>query len=180
MQLLRYQQAKTAKRFHTGSQGASAEEKISEVLGELPKKYAVFNDFPCPMGNIDHIVVGPTGVFVIETKSHPGEITLSPDGELLRDGKPLEKDFLKQVLGQCLWLKERLAERGIKAPHINSVVVFTRAFVKLYQPVQSVQVVNTKWLLNCITEAKHRLGDDERHQVFWHLLAMKSDGGTAS
>ncbi|WP_084062218.1 nuclease-related domain-containing protein [Desulfofundulus thermosubterraneus] len=45
------------------------------------------------MGNIDHIMVGPTGVFVIETKSHFGEITFSPDGNLLLDGKPLEKDF---------------------------------------------------------------------------------------
>lgn len=82
------------------------------------------------MGNIDHIVVGQTGVFVIETKGHSGEITLSPEGELLRDGKPLEKDFLKQVLGQCFWLKEKLSGRGIKVPYINAVVVFTRAFVK--------------------------------------------------
>lgn len=160
--------------------GAGAEEKISEILKELSKEYAVFNDFPCPMGNIDHIVVGPTGVFVIETKSHSGEITLSSEGELLRDGKPLEKDFLKQVLGQCFWLKEKLSERGIKVSYINSVVVFTQAFVKVYRPVKGVQVVNKKWLLNCITEAKHRLSDDERHQVFWHLLAIKSEVGTAS
>lgn len=157
--------------------GARAEESISEILDGLSKEYAVFNDFPCPMGNIDHIVVGPTGLFVIETKSHSGEITLSPEGELLRDGKPLEKDFLKQVLGQCFWLKEKLAGRGIKVPYINAVVAFTRAFVKVYQPVKGVQIVNRKWLLKCITEAKNRLSEDERHQVFWHILAIKSEEG---
>ncbi|WP_216363909.1 MULTISPECIES: nuclease-related domain-containing protein [unclassified Neomoorella] len=154
--------------------GAKAEEKISEILDGLPKKFAVFNDFPCPMGNIDHIVVGPTGVFVIETKSHTGEITISPEGKLLRDGKPLEKDFLKQVLGQCFWLKEKMSGRGIKVPYINAVVVFTRAFVKVYQPVKGVRVVNKKWLLNYLTEPKNNLNEDERHQVFWHLLAIKS------
>ncbi|MGI9952489.1 nuclease-related domain-containing protein [Moorellaceae bacterium AZ2] len=93
--------------------GAGAEEKVSEILGELSKEYAISNDFPCPMGNIDHIVVGPTGVFVIETKNHSGEITVSSKGELLRNGKPLEKDFFKQVLGQCFWLKEKLSGRGV-------------------------------------------------------------------
>lgn len=159
--------------------GARAEEKVSEILGGLPKGYAVFNDFPCPMGNIDHIVVGPTGVFVIETKSHSGEITLSPDGNLLRDGKPLEKDFLKQVLGQSFWLKEKLAGPDGRAPFVNPVVVFTCAFVKVYQPVKSVRIVNKKWLLGCITENKSRLETEELDRIFYRLLSMKFEMAAA-
>lgn len=55
--------------------GAKAEEKVSDILEGLSKGYAVFNDFRCPMGNIDHIAIGPTGIFVVETKSPRGEIT---------------------------------------------------------------------------------------------------------
>ncbi|MDQ0286814.1 hypothetical protein J2Z49_001931 [Desulfofundulus luciae] len=127
------------------------------------------------MGNIDHIVVGPKGVFVIETKGHSGEITLSPDGNLLRDSKPLDKDFLKQVLGQSFWLKEKLAGPDGRAPFVNPVVVFTRAFVKVYQPVKSVRIVNKKWLINYITENKGRLEKEEVDRIFYRLLSMKSE-----
>jgi len=155
--------------------GAKAEEKVSEVLEGLPRGYAVFNDFPCPMGNIDHIVIGPTRVFVIETKSHSGEITLSADGELLRDSKPLEKDFLKQVLGQCFWLKEKLAEPGGKAPFVNPVVAFTRAFVKVHQPVKGVRILNKKWLVKHIAENNARIEREELDRIFYRLLDLKSE-----
>ena len=36
----------------------------------MPEDYYIFNDvkFPGSRGNLDHVVVGPNGVFVIETK----------------------------------------------------------------------------------------------------------------
>ncbi|MGI9952490.1 hypothetical protein V3F56_09035 [Moorellaceae bacterium AZ2] len=52
--------------------------------------------------------------------------------------------------------------------------------MKVYQPVKGVQIINKKWLLNCITEAKSKLSEDERHQVFWHILAIKSEGGNTA
>ncbi len=47
-------------------------------------------------GNIDRVVIGPPGIFAVETKAHGGVITY--DGrQLLHDGRPLEKDFLRQA-----------------------------------------------------------------------------------
>ncbi|MBO8161979.1 MAG: NERD domain-containing protein [Thermosipho sp. (in: Bacteria)] len=158
--------------------GAKAEEEVSDILEELPKGYAVFNDFPCPMGNIDHIIIGPTGIFVVETKSHSGEITLSPDKKLLRNSKPLEKDFLKQVLEQCFWLKKKLIGPNEKAPFITPIVVFTRAFVKVYQPVKGVRIVNKKWLVKDIVENNGKIRKDELNRIFYELLRLKDRAST--
>ena len=47
-------------------------------LAQLPDEYVVFNDFhphksgkdEPEAGNIDHVVIGPTGVFVLEAKNY--------------------------------------------------------------------------------------------------------------
>ncbi|GAV22723.1 nuclease-related domain-containing protein [Carboxydothermus pertinax] len=155
--------------------GAKAEEKISEILGQLPEGYTVFNDFPCPMGNIDHIVVGPTGIFIIETKSHSGEVTLSQEGKLLLNSKELEKDFLKQVLGQTFWLKERMVGLLEKTPFINPIIVFTNAFVKIDKPVKGVRIVNKKWLIDAINENKVQLSDEAIKRIVSFLTVIKQE-----
>lgn len=54
------------------------EKKVSMVLSFLGKQYKVFNDVLIKCGNttsqIDHIVVSPYGIFVIETKNYKGLI----------------------------------------------------------------------------------------------------------
>ena len=59
-------------------QGKQAEEEVSFILRSLGAEYQVFDDvtLKTPKGTtqIDHIVISPYGVFVIETKSHKGVI----------------------------------------------------------------------------------------------------------
>jgi len=155
--------------------GAAAEEKVSELFNGLPPGYAIFNDIPCPMGNIDHIVLGKTGVFVIETKSHQGEITLSKDGRLLRDNYPFEKNILKQVMSQCFWLREQLTEPPHKPPFIIPILVFTDAFVKVYKPVKNVRILNKKWVVDNIVHSKaSKVNRDQLDRVFYKLLGYQS------
>src|SRR5574344_1396781 len=58
--------------------GKIGEEKVSLVLHLLSKEYVVLNNVYIPFGNhtkqIDHIVVSPYGIFVIETKNYKGWI----------------------------------------------------------------------------------------------------------
>ncbi|MFI5042956.1 MAG: nuclease-related domain-containing protein, partial [Acidimicrobiales bacterium] len=51
----------------------------------------VVNDVEFPGFNVDHVVVGPTGVWVIETKSYQGTFRDSGD-ELSVDGHPVHRD----------------------------------------------------------------------------------------
>jgi hypothetical protein len=58
--------------------GASGEEHVGRLLDGLGSRgWGVIHDATFGHGNVDHIVVGPPGVFTIETKSHPGPIRVS-------------------------------------------------------------------------------------------------------
>jgi hypothetical protein len=63
--------------------GVSGERYVGRVLAnELPQEYALLNGLKLPRsaGDIDHVVVGPSGVFLLETKTMPGHIVCQPDG----------------------------------------------------------------------------------------------------
>jgi nuclease-like protein/TadE-like protein len=63
--------------------GFSGERHVGRVLaGELPQEYVLFNGLKLPRGagDIDHLVVGPSGVFLLETKTMAGHIVCKPDG----------------------------------------------------------------------------------------------------
>lgn len=59
--------------------GLEGEERTEKLLSKLPDSYTILSDLTIHAGGkesqIDHIVVGPTGVFVIETKNLNGVIT---------------------------------------------------------------------------------------------------------
>ena len=55
--------------------GALAEEHVGGLLDQLPRdRWRVIHDATLGRGNVDHVVIGPPGVFTIETKSHPGPV----------------------------------------------------------------------------------------------------------
>jgi len=79
--------------------GASGEEAIGRILAELePEGFRAIHDrkIPGSSANIDHIFVGPTGIFVIETKSYEGRVRVSWRGELFVAGRR-KTGFIDQV-----------------------------------------------------------------------------------
>src|SRR5205807_2330369 len=56
--------------------GASAEEHVGGLLDQLAG-WRVIHDASMGRGNVDHILIGPPGVFTVETKSHPGPIRVA-------------------------------------------------------------------------------------------------------
>jgi hypothetical protein len=58
--------------------GAQGEEQVGALLeGLTDEGWRVIHDASFGNGNVDHILIGPPGVFTIETKSHPGPIRVS-------------------------------------------------------------------------------------------------------
>jgi hypothetical protein len=58
--------------------GASGEEHVGALLDRLSNRgWRVIHDVSFGHGNVDHILVGPPGVFTLETKSHPGPIRVA-------------------------------------------------------------------------------------------------------
>src|SRR5438876_69039 len=61
------------RRFRNLNRGERGEMKVAEVLDELRSLgYRPFHDLLGTGYNIDHVIVGPAGVFVIETKFRGG------------------------------------------------------------------------------------------------------------
>jgi hypothetical protein len=59
------------------AQGAEGEEVVGEILEGLEADgWQVIHDVSFGRGNIDHIVVGPGGLFTVETKSRRGRVLI--------------------------------------------------------------------------------------------------------
>ena len=68
-----YIQLKSFGRWKRGKRGEKA---VTNKLLSLDNTYYLINDVKLPgqQGNIDHVVVGPCGVFAIETKNYSGSV----------------------------------------------------------------------------------------------------------
>ena len=108
--------------------GVTAEGRVREALLPLASYgYHVFTGLKDrSFGDIDNLLVGPGGIFVVETKSHRCEVALDPySGKLLRDGEPFEKDFYAQVQRQTSHVSKVLFGGG-EGP-LYFIICFTRA-----------------------------------------------------
>lgn len=112
-------------------QGASGELGVKMTLRGLDERFRVLGSVVIGnKGDMDFIVVGPTGVWVIEVKSHKGRIRIE-NNRLFRDNKPFDKDFIRQVWGATYALKDEMKKRVAMNLHIQPVVVFSSPYAKL-------------------------------------------------
>ena len=91
--------------------GARGEERVSGILKSLPASYHVFNDFNAGRAHVDHVVVGPGGVFAVETKFWKGKVTIE-DGHVLLDGQLPDRSPINQVLREASLVKDALSRAG--------------------------------------------------------------------
>ena len=101
--------------------GASAEEHVGSLLDELPREeWHVIHDASVGHGNVDHILIGPAGVYTIETKSHPGPVRVGRiHGATIRQAHA-QRDSIERVTGMDVepllvysraWVDRPLARR---------------------------------------------------------------------
>jgi len=125
--------------------GAVGEIQVGHLLTNLPDEFCVINDLSTPNGNIDHVVVGPTGVFVLDTKAWRGVVAADGKGELLLNGQPTDKPYIRQFVGRMMGVREKVLALapGMEVRH-NAVFVFTAARVEARW--------GTTGYLNCVAD----------------------------
>jgi Nuclease-related domain len=72
--------------------GAAGERRTARLLAPLERYgWAVLHDLAIPgsRANLDHLVIGPGGVFVIDSKQYRGRLQLDPSGRLWHGRHPL-------------------------------------------------------------------------------------------
>jgi len=110
--------------------GAVGECMVSDVLSALSDEYWVINDITTDSGNLDHVVVGPTGVFAIETKHWRGTVAAGSDGELVLNGKATSTPNVGQLVRRTMAVREQvIALTRRDELFIKAVMVFPRARV---------------------------------------------------
>lgn len=154
--------------------GAKAEEKVADLLANLDTKvYQFFHDIRSPYGNIDHVVFNKYGgIFIIETKSHGGNIEIVND-EILLNGHPCEKNIISQSLNNAYWMKKRVEEITKQNAWIVSVIVFTNAFVNRTPPIKGVNILNKKFLIQFILNNRSTSPGGKQFWIQWQNRSSK-------
>ena len=88
--------------------GARGEERVSGILETLPDGYHVFNDFVACGKHVDHVVVGPGGVFAVETKFWRGKVTVE-EGRILLDGQLPDRSPVMQASREAVLVRNALS-----------------------------------------------------------------------
>ena len=105
--------------------GAKGEEWVAHELAFLDSGYTVFNGLRLKGGkqNFDHIVVGPAGVFVVETKNWKGSVEFR-DGKLFAGGREPSRPPLRQVKAATAELIAFLDDAGRGDIPVHPVLCF--------------------------------------------------------
>ncbi len=161
--------------------GLDAEMAVGQELNHLMLHGCrVYHDFPAEEFNIDHVVVGPGGVYAVETKGRakPDKGRGSQDARVVYDGESLrfpdwqETKPLEQAKRQAVWLSKWLSS-AIGAPvTAKAVLVLPGWFVERPKP-GPVIVFNGKnpHFLTKLTRDE-RLSEDIIRQIS-HQLAQR-------
>jgi len=155
--------------------GAKGEEWVARELAFLPSQFAVFHGVRLPGGvyNFDHILVGPGGVFVVETKNWSGSVVFR-EGETWVDGKQIKRSPLRQVKGEAAELLAYFKEQGEEKIRVQTVLCFLGS--KLAEPIANVNgvvVCEGDTLADVLTgELNDEFAPAERAQVEQLLIPL--------
>ena len=159
-----------AQRYRHASEGAAGELATAKLLALLPAGFTVVNDLSFPGFNVDHVVVGATGIWAIETKSHTGNVEERAEGVWL-DGRPMFRDPRRQARGGAAEVAALLERVTGTRYWVEALVCFPNATVVANE---EEGVVGMRQLLARLRLARPRLQPAERDRIVDALERAKS------
>jgi hypothetical protein len=160
-------------------QARDGEKVIGQSLERLREKgYRVFHDIVGDGFNIDHVLIGPTGIYSIETKtiSKPakGACEVSYDGEKISvNGFTPDRDPIVQAKAQANWLHAFVKEAIGNTLDVRPIVLYPGWYVKPQPKGVKVWVLNPDALPGFIRNEKTFL-DAKDVQSIEYCLATYS------
>lgn len=156
--------------------GAAGEILVGDILGNFPEEFFVINDLTTPFGNLDHIVIGPTGVFVLDAKNWRGAVAADGAGELLLNGKMTDKPYIRSFTGRMLGIRDRVrALVPTLEPYFQGVFVFTAARVDAnWGSTGNVHCIRDDQVFEYIVErdSRRRIKPDDARQIAQAFRAL--------
>jgi hypothetical protein len=166
-------------------EAASSEIEVGEELEQLNAEWFVLHALPVTSsGHIDHVVIGPGGVFILTTKSHPGQTVWASQRAFLVSG--MRHPYIRNMeyeMGRA----ERLLTSAADTPvEVAGVLVIAAAkSITVRDKHRDVTVLPTSavvpWLLSrpavLTTGDVARIGAAARRETTWYIGPRLSGGG---
>ena len=103
-----------------------------EITHLMMDGYHVYHDFPADNFYIDHIIVGRSGVFAVETKTRSKSVSknggvnakLMYNGKMIRFPNYTDTESLKQAERQAQWLQNWLSEAVGDPVRVHPILTF--------------------------------------------------------
>lgn len=155
--------------------GAEGERRVAEALERgLPDEYLVLHDVDAKSAKdaqCDHLVLGPNGAFIVETKAYSGTLTGGPKDATWTQtrewkGKRTRRQLTNPVSQNEYHLevfRRFLAEHGYDVPDLHSIVVFTNPHVRLQVDSGGTAIVRPEELPGEILRRTASRSYDEKH-----------------
>lgn len=157
--------------------GIQGERTVEEMLQSFQREgYYVFSDLRNGQGNIDHILIGPAGVFTVETKARrkgTSKAKISFDGNnLLVNGYP-DDNVIRQAHGEKYWLEKFISgevELGAKVV-VQPIIIYPGWFIDQKCKQADIWIIpsNAKWLRNCL-KSRGKILDDKQIGLLSYLI----------
>lgn len=150
--------------------GIRGERYVGQVLEDLcrPRGFHVLHDLPSPTGdsNVDHVLIGPEGVFAVETKHYYRPTRGSP--KIVYDGKTLhipgvtpETDLLGQTCAAANHVRDALRRTTGRDVYVRPVLIFAGWFVEHTSRRPEVWVLNESHLPAFLDHEDLRLSPED-------------------
>lgn len=161
--------------------GHDGEGIVARRLAALPREWGVLNDLALrvdgPIVQIDHLVIAPAGVFVIETKAQKGEIITAGSGpwQVRRRGhiKPMANP-VEQNQAQVRACRRLLKKLGQDLP-CHGLVVMTEATAQVNWPLTDIEHLR-QYLLTASKASRSSLKPSEIRELARELLQFQVTG----
>jgi Nuclease-related domain len=153
---LRFLGGRFKRDYSSWAQGAEGEEVVGEILeGILADGWQVIHDVSFGRGNIDHVVVGPGGLFTVETKSRRGRILLDN----------LDPKMLAQAYGEMKTLET------ITGMEVRSLLVFSHAYVVDRVPAKrrGVTILPARMLAGFFARQRPKMSVEQADEIYDRL-----------
>ena len=150
----------------------------------MPEGNYVYHDFPAGNFNIDHVVVGPAGVFAVETKTRSKRTSGDNIKEARAEynGKEIvfpgfrDNRYLDQAQRQAKWLSKWLTSATGEHVEVFPVVSLPGWYIERKTGYNGTFVVNPKQLKSVIrSKSNHRIDSKKIHQINHQLEAKCRD-----
>ncbi len=137
------------------------EQRVGAILDALHRDgWRVIHGASLGRGDVDHIAIGPPGIFTVETKSHGGRIAVDR----------LDDRWLRQAYAQ------RKAIERVTGMPVESLLVFSRAFLSRGKSRQrGVLVMTSRFLAQHLRSQPRTLSDEQVRSVHARLAAALGD-----